>query len=85
MIKQIKAPDNLAMTGELTLSGRVLPVGGIKEKVIAAKRVNIKHIILPAENRKDLEEIPAYIKKGLTFHFVSDIIEVLEICFKKKR
>lgn len=85
MIKEKKAPNDLAMTGELTLSGKVLPVGGIKEKVIAAKRVNVKHIILPMDNKKDLEEIPAYVKKGLTFHFVSDIIEVLEICFRKKK
>lgn len=72
------------MTGELTLSGKVLPIGGLKEKVIAAKRVNIRHIIMPSDNRKDLEDIPEYVKKGLTFHTVSDIIEVLDICFKKK-
>ncbi len=75
--------NDLAMTGELTLAGRVLPVGGIKEKVIAAKMVNVKHIIIPAENRKDLDDIPDYIKKGLTFHPVSDIIEVIDIAFSK--
>lgn len=85
MITGIMARNDIAMTGELTLSGKVLPIGGLKEKVIAAKRVNIKHIIIPVDNRKDLEDIPEYVKKGLTFHPVSDIIEVLEICFKKKK
>jgi len=85
MITGRMAGNDLAMTGELTLSGKVLPIGGLKEKVIAAKRVNIKHIIIPSDNRKDLEDIPEYVKKGLTFHPVSDIIEVLDICFKKKK
>jgi len=84
MITGIMARNDTAMTGELTLSGKVLPIGGLKEKVIAAKRVNIRHVIMPSENRKDLEDIPEYVKKGLTFHPVSDIIEVLDICFKKK-
>jgi len=83
--KKKMAGNDIAMTGELTLSGKVLPIGGLKEKVIAAKRVNIKHIIIPSDNRKDLEDIPEYIKKGLTFHPVNDIIEVLDICFRKKR
>ena len=73
----------LAMTGELTLSGRVLPVGGVKEKVIAAKRAGIKSIILPGENKKDLAEIPEYIKKGMTFHFVNEIDEVIKLAFNK--
>ena len=85
MVKGIMARNDVAMTGELTLSGRIFPVGGIKEKVIAAKRVDIKHIILPSENIKELEDIPDYVKKGLTFHPVSDILEVLDIVFKKKR
>lgn len=77
-------PSDLAMTGELTLSGRVFPVGGIKEKIIAAKRAEIKNIIIPKGNVKDLDDIPEYIKKGLTFHPVNDILEVLEITFKNK-
>jgi ATP-dependent Lon protease len=77
------ARDDLAMTGELTLSGRVLPVGGIKEKVIAAKRASLKQVILPLANKKDLDDIPQYIKKGLTFHLVDDILEVLRISFGK--
>ncbi len=73
----------LAMTGELTLSGRVLPVGGVKEKVIAAKRAGLRTIILPGENKKDLTEIPEYIKKGMTFHFVNEIDEVIQLAFNK--
>jgi ATP-dependent Lon protease len=76
---------NLAMTGELTLSGRVFPVGGIKEKVIAARRAHVKEIIIPAQNKKDLEEIPEYIKKGLKFHAVESITDVIGIAFNKQR
>jgi len=76
--------NNIAMTGELTLTGRVLPVGGVKEKVIAAKRAHMKHIILPSDNRKDYEEIPDYIKKGLRFSFVREVEEVFELVFAGK-
>jgi ATP-dependent Lon protease len=75
----------IAMTGELTLSGRVLPVGGIKEKVIAAKRAKLHEIILPKENEKDLEEIPKYIKSGIRFHLVRELDEVIGNAFKIKR
>lgn len=79
-----KVRRNLAMTGEITLRGKVLPVGGIKEKILAAKRAGITDIILCADNRKDIEEIkPAYLK-GLKFHYVSDIMEVLEIALLKE-
>jgi ATP-dependent Lon protease len=71
-------PD-LAMTGEVTLRGSVLPVGGIKEKVLAASRSGIKQIILPARNKNDLEEIPTKVKEGLDFHLVKKMEEVLEI------
>ncbi len=77
-----KIRKGVAMTGELTLSGRVLPVGGIKEKVIAAKRMKLKTIILPAENKKDVEEIPEYVKKGLKFILVSELSEVFEVVFQ---
>lgn len=76
---QRKVRANLAMTGEITLRGRVLPVGGIKEKILAAKRAGIKDIILCTENRKDIEDIKDVYLKGLTFHYVKDIREVLEI------
>ncbi len=75
----------LAMTGELTLSGRILPVGGIKEKVIAAKRAKLKEIIMPKDNEKDLQEIPAYIKKGIKFHFVKEMDEAIKISFNNKK
>ena len=69
------------MTGELTLTGRVLPVGGIREKVIAAKRANLKELILPSANARDYHEMPDYLQKGLVVHFVSTFAEVAEICF----
>lgn len=82
---QRKVKANLAMTGEITLRGRVLPVGGIKEKILAAKRANIKEIILSEENRKDIEEIkPEYIK-GLKFHYVNEMLEVLDIALLKQK
>lgn len=76
---------NMAMTGELTLTGRVLPVGGIKEKFIAARRSNIKTVILPKDNEKDYDELPDYIKKGITIHFVENYDQVFEIAFSKAR
>jgi ATP-dependent Lon protease len=76
---QRKIRENLAMTGEITLRGKVLPVGGIKEKILAAKRAGIKEIILSEANRKDLEEIKEIYINGLTFHHVNTIQEVLDI------
>jgi ATP-dependent Lon protease len=82
---QRKVKANLAMTGEITLRGKVLPVGGIKEKILAAKRAGIKEIILSAENKKDVEEIkPSYLK-GLKFHYVDDVKEVLDIALLKQK
>ncbi|MCA9619220.1 MAG: endopeptidase La, partial [Myxococcales bacterium] len=69
-----------AMTGELDLSGHVLPVGGIKEKVIAARRARVKHIVLPKDNEGDWERLPAHLKKRLTAHFVAHFEEVMELC-----
>lgn len=80
---QRKVKKNLAMTGEITLRGDVLPVGGIKEKILAAKRAKIKEIILCEQNRKDIEEIKADYLKGLTFHFVKNMREVLDIALEK--
>jgi len=74
---------NLAMTGEITLRGLVLPVGGIKEKVLAAKRAGIVTVILPKKNEKDLEEIPSHLKKGLKFHFVERMDEVIDLALCK--
>ena len=78
-----KAKDRIAMTGETTLRGRVMPVGGIKEKILAAKRAGIEEIILSEDNRKDISEIkPEYIK-GLTFHYVRTNSDVLELALQK--
>jgi ATP-dependent Lon protease len=71
----------IAMTGELTLTGNVLPVGGIREKVIAAKRADIGELILPADNQRDFDEMPDYLKENLTVHFVSHYAEVAQLCF----
>lgn len=76
---QQKVKKNLAMTGEITLRGKVLPVGGIKEKILAAKRAGIKEIILSEANKKDLEEIKSIYVKGLKFHYVDTILEVLDV------
>lgn len=78
LFTQRKVKSKLAMTGEITLRGRVLPVGGIKEKILAAKRANIKEIILCSENEKDIKEINEKYLKGLTFHYVSSMQEVLD-------
>ena len=82
---QRKVKSKLAMTGEITLRGKVLPVGGIKEKILAAKRANIKEIILCEENRKDILEIKESYLKGLTFHYVSDMKQVIEIALTKQK
>lgn len=77
--KPVKA--NVAMTGEVSLTGKVLPVGGIKEKTIAAKRSNVKIIILPEENKKDYDDLPKFITDGLEVHFVSQYSEVFDLVF----
>ena len=82
--------NKLAMTGEITLRGNVLPIGGVKEKVTAAHRSGIKHIILPDHNKKDLEEIPNHIKKDLNFYFAKEIMDVIDVALpglngKKKK
>ncbi|MEO1259921.1 MAG: endopeptidase La [Bacteroidota bacterium] len=76
--------NNLAMTGELTLTGKVLPIGGVKEKTIAARRVGIKNLIFPIDNQKDFEELPDYIKKGLKVHFADYFEDVLAVAYGKR-
>ena len=71
----------IAMTGEMTLRGRVLPVGGIKEKILAAKRAGVSTIVISEENRKDVEDIPAIYVEGLEFHYVKTIDEVISFVF----
>ena len=73
------------MTGEITLRGKVLPVGGIKEKILAAKRARIKEILLCEDNRRDIKEIKEDYLKGLTFHYVSDMSEVIDIAITNQK
>jgi ATP-dependent Lon protease len=82
---QRKIKKGIAMTGEITLRGKVLPVGGIKEKILAAKRANIKEIILSEDNKKDIAEIKDIYIKGLEFHFVKNIMDVLEVALLKQK
>lgn len=77
--------DNLGMTGELTLTGRVLPIGGVKEKMVAARRSGLKVLIFPKDNLRDYEELPDYIRKGMTMHFVEHYDEVFRIAFPNLR
>jgi len=80
-----KVKPAVAMSGEITLSGKVLPIGGVKEKVLAAKRSGIKQIILPDKNKKDLQEIPARVRKGLRFHFVDRIDMAIKLAIQDRR
>jgi ATP-dependent Lon protease len=82
---QRKVRKNLAMTGEITLRGKVLAVGGIKEKILAAKRAGITDIVMPSENRKDIEEIKEVYRKGLTIHYVNTIAQVTELALLKEK
>ncbi|XP_045450400.1 lon protease homolog, mitochondrial [Melitaea cinxia] len=79
------ARGRLAMTGELSLTGRVLPVGGIKEKIIAAKRVGVNCVILPEENRRDFDDLPSFIKNDIDVHFVTEYEDVFKITFEDQK
>ncbi|HKJ88119.1 MAG TPA: S16 family serine protease, partial [Gammaproteobacteria bacterium] len=81
MITGQPARQKLGMTGELTLTGRVLPIGGIKEKTIAARRAGLKILVFPAENEKDFKELPDYLKEGLDVHFAGDYRDVYKVAF----
>tara|TARA_B000000557_G_scaffold49046_1_gene37454 strand:- start:750 stop:3188 length:2439 start_codon:yes stop_codon:yes gene_type:complete len=85
LLTQRKVKSKLAMTGEITLRGKVLPVGGIKEKILAAKRAKINSIILPADNKKDVDEIDKKYLKGLNFFYVENILEVVEYALLRKK
>ncbi|MFA4830438.1 MAG: S16 family serine protease, partial [Thermodesulfovibrionales bacterium] len=76
---------DVAMTGEVTLRGRVLPIGGLKEKALAAKRMGIKVVIVPKRNKKDLEDIPKYVKKDMEFIFADTMNDVLKAALKTKK
>lgn len=75
--------QDLGMTGELTLTGRVLAIGGVKEKLIAARRSGARVLIFPKDNKRDYDELPSYIKQGITIHFVEHYDEVFTIAFGK--
>lgn len=85
LLTQRKVKKSLAMTGEITLRGKVLPVGGIKEKILAARRAKIKEIILCQENEKDILEINSDYLKGLEFHYVVDMIDVIKIAITSQK
>ncbi len=85
LFTQRKVKKSLAMTGEITLRGKVLPVGGIKEKILAAKRARIKEILLCEDNRRDIDEIKPEYLKGLTFHYVKDMSDVLKLALTKQK
>lgn len=85
LFTQRKVKNSLAMTGEITLRGKVLPVGGIKEKILAAKRARIKEILICEENRRDIEEIKPEYLKGLTFHYVTEMRDVLKVALTDEK
>jgi len=85
LLTQRKVKKSIAMTGEITLRGKVLPVGGIKEKILAAKRAKIKELILCEENRRDILEIKEDYLKGLTFHYVTEMSQVIDIAVTKQK
>ena len=85
LFTQRKVKKNIAMTGEITLRGKVLPVGGIKEKILAAKRAKIKEIVMCSQNKRDIDEIDQSYLKGLTFHYVDDMSDVLDIALTKQK
>ena len=84
-VTQRKVKERTAMTGEITLRGKVLPVGGIKEKILAAKRAGIVNLVLSRENRKDIEEIQPRYLEGLSFHFVDTVEEVFRLVLLKEK
>jgi ATP-dependent Lon protease len=84
MISGNPVKKKLGMTGELTLTGRVLPIGGVKEKTIASRRSGLKTLIFPDENRKDFEELPDYLREGLEVYFAKDYRDVYKVAFAAK-
>ena len=83
LITGIKVRSDVAMTGEITLRGNVLPIGGVKEKVLAALRADIREVILPERNRRDLSEIPEHVRTRMTFHFVHRVDEALDLALEQ--
>ena len=82
LFTQLRVKSKLAMTGEITLLGKVLPIGGLKEKVLAAMREGVEHVVVPEKNRHNFEAIPAHVRKKMKATFVSDYSEVFAVMFK---
>jgi len=78
-LTEIPVRHDIAMTGEITLTGRVLPIGGVREKVLGARRAGIREVILPKQNEPDLKDIPRHLQKDMTFHFVENLDQVLDL------
>ena len=85
LLMQQPVAKDLGMTGELTLTGKVLPIGGLKEKLIAAKRSKLKALIFPKDNKRDYDELPAYLKKGIQVHFVDTYDDVFKVAFSRRK
>jgi ATP-dependent Lon protease len=85
VLKNLVVRKNLAMTGEITLRGQVLPVGGVKEKVLAAHRAGIKNLIIPKQNEKDLYDIPKKVLKSMNFTFAERMVDVLNVAFERRK
>jgi ATP-dependent Lon protease len=83
-LAQVPARRDLAMTGEITLRGRVLPIGGLKEKILAAKRAKLTSVVLPKRNKKDLDEIPKHILKGIQLVFVDTMDDVMKVALRRR-
>jgi ATP-dependent Lon protease len=77
-LTEVPVRNDVAMTGEITLTGRVLPIGGVREKVLGARRAGIREVILPKKNQPDLSDIPAYLRQNMVFHFVENLDEALD-------
>jgi len=85
VLSQRPVRKDVAMTGEITLRGNVLPIGGVKEKLLAARRAKIKTVILPEPNRRDIEELPQEVKDDLTFIFVENVRQVFDIALREPK
>lgn len=83
LLTQMPVADDVGMTGEITLTGKILRIGGVKEKVVAARRSKLKHLIFPVDNRRDIEELPDYLKKGIKIHFASYYRDIVPVAFPK--